>query len=117
MLCLKTLLADTDKIPTLVFDEIDIGISGRIAQTVGRRMCDIGKTHQLIVVSHLPQIAAQGTVHFSVRKEEKNGRVRVTVEELSSERRIHDIAKLLGGEEITAQTLANARELLQLMQA
>jgi DNA repair protein RecN (Recombination protein N) len=115
MLCLKSLLAATDKIPTLVFDEIDIGISGRIAQTVGKRMYDIGQAHQLIVISHLPQIAAQGTVHFSVRKEEKNGRVNVTVEQLSPEGRIQDIAKLLGGEKITAQTLANARELLQLM--
>jgi len=113
MLCLKTLLAATDKIPTLVFDEIDNGISGRIAQTVGKRMRILGEAHQLIVISHLPQIAAQGTIHFSVRKEETNGRVNVFVDKLSAKDRIQDIAKLLGGEHITEQTIANARELLQ----
>jgi DNA repair protein RecN (Recombination protein N) len=116
MLCLKSLLAATDKIPTLIFDEIDIGISGRIAQTVGQRMYEIGKAHQLIVISHLPQIAAQGTTQFSVRKEEKDGRVHVTVEELSPENRVLDLAKLLGGEKITEQMIANARALLKLVQ-
>jgi DNA repair protein RecN (Recombination protein N) len=114
MLCLKALLAATDKIPTLIFDEIDNGISGRIAQTVGKRMRLLGEAHQLIVISHLPQIAAQGTTHLSVRKEESNGRVHVYVNKLSDHDRIQDIAKLLGGEKITKQTIANARELLQL---
>jgi DNA repair protein RecN (Recombination protein N) len=113
MLCLKALLAATDKIPTLVFDEIDNGISGRLAQIVGKRMRILGQAHQLIVISHLPQIAAQGTTHYSVRKEETNGRVNVYVDKLSDQDRIHDIAKLLGGEKITEQTIANARELLQ----
>ncbi len=112
MLCIKSLLADSDKIDTLVFDEIDSGISGKFAQIVGKRMRQMSQKHQLIVITHLPQIAAQGTRHYSVNKFETNGRTCVEVIELKEEQRIEDIAKLLGGENITPGSMANARELL-----
>ncbi len=112
MLCIKTLLADSDDIATLVFDEIDSGISGRLAQIVGKKMLEIAKHHQLIVITHLPQIAAQSDSHFSVAKNEVEGRTIVSVQKLKADERILDIAKLLGGEQVTPQAIANARELL-----
>jgi DNA repair protein RecN (Recombination protein N) len=112
MLCIKSLLADTDNVETLVFDEIDNGISGKFAQIVGKKMRQMADKHQLIVITHLPQIAAQGSGHYSVHKYEANGRTRVEVIRLDETQRIEDIAKLLGGESITPHTRANARELL-----
>jgi len=114
MLCIKSLIADSDDIETLVFDEIDVGISGRFAQIVANRMREISKNHQLIVITHLPQIAAQGQAHYSVSKVEQNGRTKVQVKKLNFDDRITDIAKLLSGERITANTLATAKELLSL---
>jgi DNA repair protein RecN (Recombination protein N) len=113
MLCIKTLLADSDDIATLVFDEIDSGISGRFAQIVGKKMLEIARHHQLIVITHLPQIAAQGESHYSVIKREVEGRTIVSVQKLKIDERILDIAKLLGGEQVTPQAIANAKELLQ----
>jgi DNA repair protein RecN (Recombination protein N) len=112
MLCIKSLLADSDNIETLVFDEIDNGISGKFAQIVGKKMRQMSAKHQLIVITHLPQIAAQGTGHYSVNKFETDGRTQVEVIKLDDKERIEDIAKLLGGENITEHTRANARELL-----
>ncbi len=112
MLCIKSLLADGDKIETLVFDEIDSGISGKFAQIVGKKMREMARKHQLIVITHLPQIAAQGDAHYSVNKFESNGRTKVLVDRLTEEQRVEDIAKLLGGEIISNTSKANARELL-----
>lgn len=112
MLCIKALLADSDEVETLVFDEIDSGISGRFAQIVGKKMREIAVHHQLIVITHLPQIAAQGEFHYSVTKKENEGRTIVSVQKLKIDERILDIAKLLGGEKVTPQAIANARELL-----
>ena len=112
MLCIKALMADSDDIDTLVFDEIDSGISGRFAQIVGTRMKEIAKNHQLIVITHLPQIAAQGISQYSVKKIEANGRTRVEIKKLNQKERISDIAKLMSGENITSNTLASAKELL-----
>jgi DNA repair protein RecN (Recombination protein N) len=112
MLCIKALLADSDDIATLVFDEIDSGISGRFAQIAGKKMLEIAEHHQLIVITHLPQIAAQGDSHYSVSKIENEGRTSVSVHKLTNDERIIDIAKLLGGEQVTPQAIANARELL-----
>jgi len=114
MLCIKALLADSDDIATLVFDEIDSGISGRFAQIVGKKMLEIAKHHQLIVITHLPQIAAQGESQYLVSKKEDGRRTSVSVQKLTIDERITDIAKLLGGEQVTPQAIANARELLHL---
>jgi DNA repair protein RecN (Recombination protein N) len=114
MLSIKSLLAEVDEIPTLVFDEIDIGISGKIAQIVGKKMAEISKNHQVIVITHLPQIAAQGKSHFAVNKIEQNGRTKIIVNKLSHQERIMEIAKLLAGEHISSKTIANAEELINI---
>jgi DNA repair protein RecN (Recombination protein N) len=114
MLCLKAILADSDNISTLVFDEIDSGISGRYAEIVGKKMQEIARRHQLIVITHLPQIAAQGAVHFAVNKTESTGRTIVEVKKLKQAERIENIARLLGGEQLTPQAIANAKVLLAL---
>ncbi len=112
MLCIKSLLADADNIETLIFDEIDNGISGKFAQIVGKKMQQMSQKHQLVVITHLPQIAAQGNSHYSVNKYEENDRTHVEVIKLNQAQRIEDIAKLLGGEIVTETSRANARELL-----
>ena len=101
-----------DEVPTLVFDEIDIGISGKIAQIVGKKMNDISRNHQIIVITHLPQIAAQGQSHYAVNKMEQNGKTKVTVKKLSPQERVMEIARLLAGEHISSKTIANAEELI-----
>ena len=112
MLALKSVMAEKDQIGVLVFDEIDIGISGRIAEAVGRKIKELARTHQVICVTHLPQIASFADRHFSVRKEVKDGETFSFVYELNREERIKEIAYLLGGERITDTTLRNAEELL-----
>ncbi len=109
---MKSLLAAVDDVHTLIFDEIDNGISGRIAQIVGKKLRTMAEDRQLIVITHLPQIAAMGGIHYSVRKSEVAGRTRIDVERLEGEQRVEDLALLLGGEQVTEFSLANARELL-----
>jgi DNA repair protein RecN (Recombination protein N) len=113
MLAIKTVLAETDDIPVLVFDEIDTGISGRIARVVGKNLKAVSHKHQVICITHLPQIASMGDVHYSVDKEIQSGRTRTIVRQLNADDRVVEIAKLLGGEKITDSTLATAKELLQ----
>jgi DNA repair protein RecN (Recombination protein N) len=113
MLAIKTVLAETDDIPVLVFDEIDTGISGRVARVVGKNLKAVSQKHQVICITHLPQIASMGDVHYSVDKEIQSGRTRTIVRQLNAEDRVLEIAKLLGGEKITDSTLATAKELLQ----
>jgi DNA repair protein RecN (Recombination protein N) len=112
MLALKTVLAEKDQIEVLVFDEIDIGISGRIAEAVGRKLKELSKSHQIICVTHLPQIAGFADKHFSVRKQVQNGETFAFIHELNFEQRIQELAYLLGGEKITDAVLKNAEELL-----
>jgi DNA repair protein RecN (Recombination protein N) len=112
MLSLKAVMAASDNIPTLVFDEIDVGISGRIAQTVGRALHTLGRSHQVICITHLPQIASMSERHFSVAKTETGRRTVTQIRVLSGEEKIHEIAKLLGGETVTETALKNARELV-----
>jgi DNA repair protein RecN (Recombination protein N) len=114
MLALKVSLAAADKIPTLIFDEIDIGISGRIAQAVGKNLRKLANDHQTICITHLPQIASCGEHHFSVEKKVEGGRTVTRIRPLTPRERIQEIAKLLGGEKITDVALKNAEELLAL---
>lgn len=98
---------------TLVFDEIDAGIGGRVAEVVGRKLRQLARNNQVICVTHLPQIASFGNTHFRVWKEESEGRTRACVERLDDrERRVEEIARMLGGEKITSSALAHARQLL-----
>lgn len=114
MLALKTVLAKSERLPMLVFDEIDVGISGRVAQVVGRSMKALSRFHQVVAITHLPQIAGQGDVHFSVEKGESGKRTSARLRKLELEERVEEIAKLMSGAEITEAGLAGARELMGL---
>jgi DNA repair protein RecN (Recombination protein N) len=112
MLALKTLLAEVDRVPVLVFDEIDIGISGRIAFAVGRSLRQLAKSHQILCITHLPQIAGMGHHHYLVEKtgDDKTTRTRVTA--LVRQDRVDQIARLLGGESLTPASRQSAKELM-----
>jgi len=112
MLALKTLLAEADKVPVLIFDEIDIGISGRIAQAVGKSLRKLSQSHQIICITHLPQIASSGHQQYLVEKIMSDSRTITTIRELSKEERIEQIARLIGGEIITNAHLSSAIELI-----
>ncbi len=112
MLALKSILAKSERLPLLVFDEIDAGISGRIAHRVGQALRALAQYHQVLVITHLPQIAACGAEHILVEKQEQRGRTRIVARSLGPEERIREIARLLSGERITETALQTARELL-----
>ena len=114
MLAIKTVLADTDDIPTLIFDEIDTGISGRTAQKVSEKLSYIAKSHQVICITHLPQIAAMADRHFEIAKEAKDGRTMTQIAPLEREESVRELARLLGGAKITEAVLENAREMKDL---
>lgn len=111
MLAIKTVLADTDDIPTLIFDEIDTGISGRTAQMVSEKLSLIAESHQVICITHLPQIAAMADSHFEIRKSAKEGRTVTEIRPLSEAQITDELARLLGGAEITEAVRQNAREM------
>ncbi len=112
MLAVKSALAAADDTPLLVFDEIDVGISGRVAQKVGAMMRGLAKHHQVIAITHLPQIAGNGHAHFVVEKATDKGRTTTSMRALDSSERITEIAKLLSGEKVTEASLRSARELI-----
>ncbi len=114
MLAIKAVLADTDQIPTLIFDEIDTGISGRTAQKVSEKLSYIAKSHQVICITHLPQIAAMADSHFEIAKAAKKGRTATTIRRLEDEEAVRELARLLGGAEITETVLNNAAEMKKL---
>ena len=113
MLALKQILAQRESLPILVFDEIDVGISGAIAQRVAERMAFLARRHQLITITHLPQIAAAGDRHYVVEKEKKGQRTRTGIRLLDPEERAAQVASLISGLEVTEAGLASARELLR----
>jgi len=112
MLSLKSTLAKNDKLPLLIFDEIDVGVSGRIAQKVGRALKNLAAFHQVISITHLPQIASLADHHFSIEKLAQNERVISSIKKLPQSERITEIARLLSGEKITEASLKSARELI-----
>jgi DNA repair protein RecN (Recombination protein N) len=114
MLALKTILAKADRLPLLVFDEIDVGISGRIAQAVGKSLKNLSQFHQVIAITHLPQIAGFADCHFSVEKNESKQRTSSTIRKLTEKQRIREIARLLSGEEVTEASLSGAKELIDM---
>lgn len=113
MLAIKAALADKSEFPVLIFDEIDTGISGEIANKVGQVMQQLAERIQILSITHLPQIAAKGKSHFFIKKIAEDNMTTSTVEGLSDEQRIIEIAKMLSGEEPTVSAMENARELLQ----
>ena len=111
MLALKNVLANADTIPTLIFDEIDQGIGGRVGAVVGEKLWQLGKAHQVLCVTHLPQLAAYGNQHFHVLKKVINGRTQTMVEVLDNLRRRHELAQMFGGDSGANQT--TAQEILE----
>ena len=114
MLCIKYMLADKTALPTIVFDEIDTGISGEIAVKVGRMMQQMARKHQLVAISHLPQMAAAGDVHYFVYKEDRADRTVSRIRELNTEDRIREIAQMIAGAKPSENAFQSARELLAL---
>jgi DNA repair protein RecN (Recombination protein N) len=112
MLVLKSLIADRRTVPTLVFDEIDVGISGRVAATVGKRLERLSHDHQTLIVTHLPQIASLAHRHFAVRKRQTDGETQTRVFQLDTESRTEEIAHLLAGETVSDTARRHAREML-----
>ncbi|MGQ9626904.1 MAG: DNA repair protein RecN [Anaerolineae bacterium] len=110
MLALKTVLSSADKIPTLIFDEIDQGIGGRAGGIVGRKLQKLAERHQVLCVTHLPQLASCGKAHFRVQKEVRDGRTVALVRHLSVEERVEELAQMLGA--LTEATRQSAREML-----
>lgn len=116
MLAIKTIFADKDDTETLVFDEIDTGISGRTAQKVSEKLAVMGKSHQVLCITHLPQIAAMADVHFEISKKVENGETTTRIHRLTEEESVKELARILGGAQITANVLASAREMKELAQ-
>ncbi|MBN8859460.1 MAG: DNA repair protein RecN [Sphingobacteriales bacterium] len=112
MLCIKSLVAASVELPTLIFDEIDSGISGEAAKQVGIIMKALGRSHQVIAITHQPQIAAKADMHFFVYKQERNGKIHTQIRQLNDEERVDAIARMLGGEKPTPVVMNNAREMI-----
>lgn len=113
MLAIKNITGTYDNIPTMIFDEIDTGISGLTASVVGKKLREISKNHQIICITHLPQIAAMGDQSYKIFKKSDDDATFTYVQQLSDEERIDELARLLGGEVITETTRQNARELVE----
>lgn len=112
MLAIKTALAGRAGVPTLIFDEVDTGLGGRAAASVARKIEELARHYQIVVISHLPQIASRATTHFRIEKVEQDQRMLTQVRLLDSEQRVHEIARMLAGEQITPSAIANAKEML-----
>ncbi len=114
MLAIKTILADRDETESLIFDEIDTGISGRTAQMVSEKMAQIGRRHQVLCITHLPQIAAMADQHFEIRKDVVDQDTVTRIHALDEESSVRELARMLGGAKITDSVLANAEEMKEL---
>ena len=112
MLAMKNVLAEQDKVATLIFDEVDTGVSGRAAQKVAEKLRSVAKTKQVLCVTHLPQLAAFASTHLLIAKEERSGRTYTTVTPLDLEGRKRELARIIGGASITETTLKSAEEML-----
>lgn len=112
MLSLKTILAKSDKLPLLIFDEIDTGVSGRIAQKVGAALKDLASFHQIISITHLPQIAGMADQHYAVEKNQVDHRAVSSIRRLSNDERINEVAKLISGEELSKESIESAKQLI-----
>ena len=113
MLCIKSLMASHMKMPTMFFDEIDVGVSGSVADKMGRQIVSMGQNMQVIAITHLPQVASKGVAHIVVYKDtSEDGRNTVHLRYVKGHDRVMEIARLLSGEKTTDQAVANAKVLL-----
>lgn len=113
MLAIKKIIAEKGNLPTLILDEIDTGVSGKVAEEMGLLMKDMGEKMQLIVISHLAQVAAKGSSNYKVVKEDIEGKTRSTILKLTEEQKLHEIAQLLSGAEVTEHALQQAKSLIK----
>ena len=114
MLAIKSVLADNDMVGTLIFDEIDVGVSGRTAQKVSERLAFISKKHQVICITHLPQIAAMADSHYIIEKTVKETKTVTNIRHLDMSESVKELARILGGVDITEKVLESAREMKEL---
>jgi DNA repair protein RecN (Recombination protein N) len=112
MLALKTVLTEADPTPVLIFDEVDAGVSGATAEIVGRKLRGLGRTHQVLCITHLAQIAAQGDRHLRVTKSLAQEQTYTAVEPLAGADQVREVARLISGVEVSAKALASAEELV-----
>ena len=113
-LAIQVATLNCGQVPTLIFDEVDVGIGGGVAEIVGRLLRRLGQERQVLCVTHLPQVASQGHQHLQVRKSSKDGVARTEIDTLEENQRVEEIARMLGGLDITDRTLDHAREMLSL---
>jgi len=113
MLCIKAMIAGNTALPTIIFDEIDAGTSGEIADKMAEIMQDLGRNMQVITITHLPQIAAKGKAHYLVYKEDTADRTITNIRRLAASERVNEVARLLSGSSLTEASIANAKELLK----
>ena len=112
MLSLKSMMTRNSSLPTIIFDEIDSGVSGEVADKVGQILTGMGKYMQVVNITHLPQVASRGTKHYHVYKEDDGDSTITRIKLLSGEERILEVARLLSGSEVTDTAVKNARELI-----
>lgn len=113
MLAMKNVLSDRDNVDTMIFDEIDTGVSGRAAQKIGRKLHEVSAGRRVICVTHLAQVAAYADHHLLISKKVRDGKTFTSVESLSEEERTQELARIMGGDVITPATLSAAAELLE----
>lgn len=113
MLATKAVLSRHDRIPVLVFDEVDANLGGETGLAVGRKLRDLGQRHQVLCITHLPQVAAHGGAHFAVAKQESDGRTHSSINRLSESDRANELARMMGGQTLTKSVIQHARELLK----
>jgi DNA repair protein RecN (Recombination protein N) len=112
VLALKAIVAKSEAVETIVFDEVDAGISGGVGEVIGKKLSSLARYHQIICITHLPQIAKFGDHHFNITKDVTNGRTKTSITRLSTAERVQEIARMLGGEKITQATMDHAREMM-----
>jgi len=113
-LALSVIASRATRVPTLIFDEVDSGIGGAVAEVVGNLLRELGERHQVLCVTHLPQVAARGQHHFQVSKQNSKGKTQSSISLLQAPERIEEVARMLGGIKITRTTREHAKELLQI---
>ena len=111
-LAVQLITSERNRVPTLIFDEVDTGVGGGVAETVGRQLRKLGDRCQVLCVTHLPQVAAQGHYHVKVSKQSSDNKTLAESRTLSNDESLEEIARMLGGVKITKRTLAHAREML-----
>ena len=111
-LAIQVVIASVGRVPSLIFDEVDVGIGGSVAEIVGQKLRALSRSQQVLCITHLPQVASQGCEHLQIEKREDEG-IRVHVSRLDERSRVDEIARMLGGIEITEQTRANAEDMLE----